>query len=308
MRALVTGGAGFIGSNLVKHLCDGGHEVVVIDDLSSSGRSEIDPRAKLVVGDVGDRELVEKLLDKKDVVFHLAALGIISISLEKPEEAFRNNLMNGVRLLEAMRKKGVNKIVYSSSSSIYGEPKRNPVQEDDSKEPINPYGASKYTFEAALSAYAHSFGIGAIALRYFNVYGPGDEQKPVTRAVPSWIQWALTGDTVWIHWGGQQVKDYIYVDDVCRANIVAANSKLKGFHAYNVGGGVGRKMLDIAMTIKKIIGKDLKIVDKGARPGDPDTLVADISKITKELGWKPEVDLETGLKKTIEYYKERLKK
>lgn len=308
MRALVTGGAGFIGSNLVKHLCDGGHEVVVIDDLSSSGRSEIDPRAKLVVGDVGDRELVEKLLDKKDVVFHLAALGIISISLEKPEEAFRNNLMNGVRLLEAMRKKGVNKIVYSSSSSIYGEPKRNPVQEDDSKEPINPYGASKYTFEAALSAYAHSFGIGAIALRYFNVYGPGDEQKPVTRAVPSWIQWALTGDTVWIHWGGQQVKDYIYVDDVCRANIVAANSKLKGFHAYNVGGGVGRKMLDIAMTIKKIIGKDLKIVDKGARPGDPDTLVADISKITKELGWKPEVDLETGLKQTIEYYKERLKK
>jgi len=308
MRALVTGGAGFIGSNLVKHLCDGGHEVVVIDDLSSSGRSEIDPRAKLVVGDVGDRELVEKLLDKKDVVFHLAALGIISISLEKPEEAFRNNLMNGVRLLEAMRKKGVSKIVYSSSSSIYGEPKRNPVQEDDSKEPINPYGASKYTFEAALSAYAHSFGIDAIALRYFNVYGPGDEQKPVTRAVPSWIQWALTGDTVWIHWGGQQVKDYIYVDDVCRANIVAANSKLKGFHAYNVGGGVGRKMLDIAMTIKKIIGKDLKIVDKGARPGDPDTLVADISKITKELGWKPEVDLETGLKKTIEYYKERLKK
>src|SRR3989344_4141370 len=125
MRALVTGGAGFIGSNLVKHLCDGGHEVVVIDDLSSSGRSEIDPRAKLVVGDVGDRELVEKLLDKKDVVFHLAALGIISISLEKPEEAFRNNLMNGVRLLEAMRKKGVNKIVYSSSSSIYGEPSKN---------------------------------------------------------------------------------------------------------------------------------------------------------------------------------------
>src|SRR3990167_10357815 len=188
MRALVTGGAGFIGSTLVKHLCDSGHQVVVIDDFSSSGRTKIDPRAKLIKGDIGNRKLVEKLLDKKDVVFHLAALGIISISLEKPEEAFRNNLMNGVRLLEAMRKKGVNKIVYSSSSSIYGEPKRNPVQEDDSKEPINPYGASKYTFEAALSAYAHSFGIGAIALRYFNVYGPGDEQKPVTGAVPSWVQ------------------------------------------------------------------------------------------------------------------------
>lgn len=308
MRALVTGGAGFIGSNLVKMLCDEGHKVEVIDDLSSSGRSKIDPRAKLIIGDIGNRKLMEKLLEKKDVVFHLAALGIISISLKKPEEAFKNNLTNGVILLEAMRKKGVKKIVYSSSSSVYGEPKRNPVREDDPKEPINPYGASKYTFEAALSSYAHSFGIDSVALRYFNVYGPGDEQKPVTRAVPSWIQWALTGDTIWIYWGGQQIKDYIYVDDVARANIIAAKSKLKGFHAYNVGGGLGQKMLDIALAIKKIIGKDLKIVDRGKRPGDPHVLIADISKIKKELRWKPTVDLEKGLKKTIEYYQERLKK
>lgn len=307
MRALVTGGAGFIGSTLVKKLCDEGHEVVVIDDLSSSGRSKIDPRAKLVKGDICNRKLIEKLLDKKDVVFHLAALGIIKISLEKPEEAFRNNLTNGVILLEAMRKKGVNKIIYSSSSSCYGEPKRNPVREDDSKEPINPYGASKFTFESALSSYAHSFGINSVALRYFNVYGPGDEQKPVTRAVPSWIQWALTGDRIWIYWGGQQIKDYIFVDDVARANILAAKSKLKGFHAYNVGSGVGRKMLDIALTIKKLIGKDLKIINRGKRAGDPSVLIADISKIKKELGWKPTVSLEAGLKKTIEYYKERLK-
>lgn len=308
MKVLVTGGAGFIGSNLVKMLCDESHEVVVIDDLSSSGRSKIDPRAKLVVGDIGNRKLMEKLLDKKDVVFHLAALGIISLSLKKPEKAFQENLTKGVALLEAMRRKGVKKIIYSSSSSVYGEPKRNPVREDDPKEPINPYGASKYTFEAALSSYAHSFGIDSIALRYFNVYGPGDEQEPVTRAVPSWIQWGLTGDTIWIHWAGKQIKDYIYVDDIARANITAAKSKLKGFHAYNVGGGVGRKMLDIALTIKKIIGKDLKIVDRGKRPGDPHVLIADISKIKKELRWKPTVDLGTGLKKTIEYYRERLKK
>src|SRR3989344_7286291 len=195
MRALVTGGAGFIGDTLVRHLCDEGHEVVVIDDLSSSGRTKIDSRAKLIVGDIGNVKLLEKHISGKDVVFHLAALGVISLSLKDPERAFRDNLTYGVRVLEAMRKKGVKKIVYSSSSSAYGEPLRNPVREEDRKEPINPYGASKFTFEAALSAYAHSFGINSMALRYFNVYGPGDEQKPVTRAVPSWIQWALTGDT-----------------------------------------------------------------------------------------------------------------
>ena len=308
MKVLITGGAGFIGATLVRHLCDGGHEVTVIDDLSSSGRSTTDSRAKLVVGSLSDSKLLEKLLNKKDVVFHLAALGIIKISLEKPEAAFENNLTYGVRLLEAMRKKGVKKIIYSSSSSVYGEPKRNPVQEEDQKEPINPYGASKYTFESALRAYYHSFGINSAALRYFNVYGPGDEQKPVTRAVPSWIQWALTGNTIWVYWGGKQIKDYIYVDDVARANILAAMDKKNGFRTYNVGSGDGRKMLDIALTIKKIIGKDLKIVDQGERPGDPNVLVADISKIKKELGWKPIVDLETGLKHTIEYYTERLKK
>ena len=302
MKALVTGGAGFIGTTLIRHLCDDGHEVTVIDDLSSSGRSKIDPRAKLVVGSINDSKLLEQLLDKKDVVFHLAALGIIKISLERPEAAFENNLINGVRLLEAMRKKGVNKIIYSSSSSVYGEPKRNPVQEEDQKEPINPYGASKYTFESALSSYYHSFGINSVALRYFNVYGPGDEQKPVTRAVPSWIQWALTGDTIWVYWGGKQIKDYIYVDDVARANIVAALDEKRGFRTYNVGSGVGRKMMDIALLIKKIIRQDLKIVDNGERPGDPSVLVADISKIKKELGWEPRVDLETGLKRTIEYY------
>ena len=241
-------------------------------------------------------------------MFHLAAAGIIKISLERPEWAFENNLTKGVRLLEAMRKKGVKRIIYSSSSSVYGEPKNNPVHEDDPKEPINPYGASKYTFEAALSSYAWSFGIDSVALRYFNVYGPGDEQRPVTRAVPSWIQWALTGDKVWIHWGEKQVKDYVYVDDIARANILAATKKLDGFHAYNVGGGVGNKMLDIALMIKKIVGKDLKIIDRGERPGDPNVLIADISKIKKDIGWVPKVDLETGLRKTVEYYAKRLKK
>ncbi len=308
MRALVTGGAGFIGFTLVKQLCDLGHQVVVIDDFSSSGRSTIDSRARLVKSSIGNRKLVEKLLDKKDVVFHLAATGVIEISLKKPELAFHNNLTNGLRLLEAMRRKGVKKIVYSSSSSVYGEPKRNPVCEDDSKEPLNPYGASKYTFEAALSSYYHSFGLDSVALRYFNVYGPGDEQEPVTRAVPSWIKWALTGDTIWIYWGGQQIKDYVYVDDVARANILAATNKANGFHTYNVGSGVGRKMLDIAMAIKEIIGKDLKIVNRGERPGDPNVLVADITRIKKELRWKPTTGLESGLRKTIEYYKNRLEK
>ncbi len=308
MKALVTGGAGFIGSTLVKYLCDHGYDVVVIDDLSSSGRTEIDPRAKLIVGSIGNRKLLDQHMKGTDVVFHLAALGVISLSLKDPQAAFRDNLTYGVEVLESMRAHGVKKIIYSSSSSAYGEPERNPVREGDRKEPINPYGASKYTFEAALSSYAHSFGINAIALRYYNVYGPGDEQTPVTRAVPSWIQWALTGDTIWIHWAGEQIKDYIYVDDVAEANLLAAKSGLTGFHAYNVGSGIGRKMMEIARAVEKAVGKKLKIVDRGARPGDPHELVADISNIKKDLGWSPKMDLETGLKHTVAYYADRLGK
>lgn len=307
MKCLVTGGAGFIGSNLVKFLCDKGHDVVIIDDLSS-GRSDIDPRAKFIKGSIGNRRLLDNAINGRDVVFHLAATGIIKISLEKPVEYFDNNVMNGIAILEAMRRHGIKKIIYSSSSGAYGEPKRVPIRENDPKEPINPYGAAKLAFEHVLSAYHHSFGINSVSFRYFNVYGPGDEQYPVTRAVPSWIKAALKKEQLNLYWSGKQKKDFVFVEDVVRANYMAA-LKCKGFHVYNVGGDTGGIwMNDLAKKIEKIFGHKLKIKTMGARAGDPTYLIGDVSKIKKELGWKPEFNLEEGLKRTIDYYASRLKK
>lgn len=302
MKALVTGGAGFIGSNLVKYLCDNGYQVTALDDFSSSGRIKIDPRAKLIRGTIDNSKLLEKLLKGKDVVFHLAATGIIKISLKNPLLYFENNFLNGVKILDAMRKTGVEKIVYSSSAGVYGEPKWVPIKEDDPKEPVNPYGASKFAFEHALSSYYHVFGIESVSLRYFNVYGPGDGQRPVTRAVPSWIQSMLQGGPVPMYWRGQQRKDYVFVGDVVRANLLAAE-KGKGCAVYNVASGQGLPMLEIFRILEKIMGRKFEIQHMGDRTGDPSILVADVSKIKKELGWKPEVDLETGLRLAVEYYR-----
>ncbi len=303
MKVLVTGGAGFIGSNLTKALYKLGHDVTVLDDLSSSGRKRPDIKVRFFNGSIGDVALINKLIKGVDVVFHLAAAGIIQLSLENPVLYFENNVMNGITLLEAMRRNGVKKIVYSSSSGVYGEPQRIPIREDDPKNPINPYGAAKLAFEDVLSSYYHSFGINSISLRYYNVYGPGDEQKPVTRAIPKWIKAALQNQPLVLYWRGLQKKDYVFVGDVVRANLLAA-ANCRGFRVYNVGSGQGFLIKDLAKKMEKVFGKKLKTVYKGNRLGDPGVLIGDISRIKKELGWKAEVSLEDGLKKTAEYYKE----
>ncbi|MBU2575471.1 NAD-dependent epimerase/dehydratase family protein [Patescibacteria group bacterium] len=303
MKALVTGGAGFIGSNLTTYLCDHGYKVDVIDDSSSNNRTTIDKRANLINDSIANVALLEELLDGKDVVFHLAATGIIELSIKNPPAYFENNLMNGIKLLDAMRKKGVKKIVYSSSSGVYGEPKRVPIREDDVKEPFNPYGATKYAFEHVLSSYYHSFGIESVSLRYYNVYGPGDEQSPVTRAVPKWIKAALKDDPLTLYWGGKQKKDYVFVEDVARANLLSAE-RGKGCSFYNVGSGYGCWMYDLAKILEEVFGKKLNIQQAGERAGDPTFLIADISRIKKELGWEPKIDLKAGLARTIEYYRD----
>lgn len=307
MKFLITGGAGFIGSNLTKFLCDQKHEVVVIDDLSWGYRRLIDKRANFIFGKIQDRKLMEKALKGVDTVFHLAALSTINLSLKKPVAYFENNIMNALQLLEAMKKTGVKKIVFSSSSSVYGEPKKLPIREDDSKEPINPYGASKMGFENILSAYYHSFGINSVSLRYFNVYGPNDEQKNNPRAVPTWIKQAIMDEPLRVYWRGKQEKDFIFVEDIVQANWLAAKN-CKGFHYYNVGSGKSIVMLDIIKILEKIFKKKLKINHAGNRAGDPQRVVADNSKIKKELGWRQTVSLINGLEKTVIAYQKLFKK
>ncbi len=306
MKALVTGGAGFIGSNLVKYLCDQGYKVSVIDDLSYGFRELVDKRAKFYKGSIANQSLLEKILPGTDVVFHLAALSTVTFSLSQPEKYFKNNVMNGIVLLEAMRKTGVKKIIYSSSAASYGELQEDSFTENDPTEPINPYGASKLMYEHAMSAYYHSFGIEGIALRYFNVYGPNDEQAG-TRAVPCWIKAALKNQPLILYWGGKQNRDYIFVEDIARANFLAAE-KGKGFKVYNVGSGKGIWMIDILKKVERAFGGKLKIKDMGERPGDPRVCIANNSRIKRELGWEPKVDFEEGLKRTIEYYKTKKRK
>lgn len=303
MKALVTGGAGFIGSNLTKFLCDSGHEVVVLDDLSFGFKNLVDQRARFIQGSIGDGNLLKTILPGVEVVFHLAALSTITYAADNPILYFYNHVMGGVTLLEAMKKAGVKKIIYSSSAANYGEPKKNPIGEDDPTIPINTYGASKLAFERVLSAYYHSFGIESVSLRYFNVYGPNDEQVG-TRAVPRWIKAALKGESLIVYWGGKQDRDYIFVEDITRANLMAAG-RCQGCKVYNVGTGKGVLMIDIAKKIEKIFGKKLNIQDGGERLGDPDKAIADNSRIQRELNWQPTVGLDTGLVRTIEYFKQK---
>ena len=297
---MVSGGAGFIGSHITEQLCNLGYIVRVIDDLSFGYERFVDKRAEFVKGSIGDSTLIEEILNDIDVVIHLAASSIIKFSFEKPKEYYTNNVLNGILLLEGMRKKGVKKIINSSTASVYGQPKKIPIQEGDPKNPMTIYGTSKLTFEHVLHAYHYSFGIESTSLRYFNAYGPRDEQQPATRAIPLWMKAAVRNEEIPLYWKGNQLRDYVYVGDIAKAHIAVLD--LPGTHFFNIGCGKGILMSDMVKQLEKVIGKKLTIKDLGERKGDPHSLVADITKIKNTVGWKPETSLEEGLEQTYKYY------
>jgi len=209
--------------------------------------------------------------------------------------------MGTINLLEGMRKNKVKHIVSSSSAAVYGEPEMIPVKEDSVKQPLQPYGGSKLAVEAVLSSYYHSFGINSTSLRFFNAYGPFDEMKPVTRAVPNWIKQVLNNQPISLYWKGKQLRDYVFVEDIARAHLAVMN--LPGYNYFNVGSGKGIFMIDLLESIFKAIGKQTPITDLGERPGDPMSLVADTTKIEKAIGWKPSFSLDEGIKLTVDYFK-----
>ncbi len=302
-KILVTGGAGFIGSHVVEILCNVGYDVTVIDDLSFGYKSFVDYRAKFIRGSIGDKKIIEKALVGVDVVMHLAASSIIKFSYDAPGVYYQNNVMNGIVMLEAMRKNKIKKIIFSSSAAVYGNTTISPIPEDAPRLPLNIYGSSKLAFEEALFAYYHSFGIESVSLRYFNAYGPRDEQRPATRAVPVWIQRILKNKPIPLFWKGEQLRDYVYVGDIARAHFAVMN--LDGCRQYNIGSGSGVWMKDIIKKLEKISSKKIKVENKGERRGDPAKLIADTSRIKKEANWKPEVGLEEGLRLTYAYYEKR---
>ncbi len=305
MRVFVTGGAGFIGSHVSRTLIDQEHEVTVYDNLSRGRRELVPEDAEFVRGDIGDEEAMTKALRGHDAVIHLAGYLEVNVSVQKPVEFAVNNVVNSVKLLESMHRAGVGKIIFSSSATVYGMPKRLPLREDD---PVgmqaNPYGATKVSVETFLGVYHQLYGFDCVALRYFNPYGPNELCDPETHAVPNIVRASLERRPVPLYWKGEQVRDYIYVKDLARAHVQPL--KVRGYEVFNVGTEAGTKVIDIVHAVSRILGYEVPIDDLGERAGDVEASYASSEKLRTQCGWSPQVDLEEGLRRTIAHYRERL--
>lgn len=305
MNIFVTGGAGFIGSNVVKLLLDQGHMVTVFDNLSNGHQNQIDSRAKFIKGDLLNQDSLEKALSGHEAVIHMASFIEVSESIKRPVDFAENNILGTVKLLEAMRKTSVRKIIFSSSACVYGRPTKVPITEDDplgSQE--NPYGLTKVSMEEFCMLYKNLYQFDVTILRYFNPYGPGELHTLETHAIPNFIKAAIAKKPIPLYWKGEQVRDFIYIDDLAAAHVLPLN--LEGLHIYNVGSQKGSKVIDIVKKILNILGYDVAIDDLGERKGDVPSLVASSGKIKQDLGWEAKVILDEGLEKTIKFYQSHL--
>ena len=305
MKALVTGGAGFIGSNLVKQLLHDGHDVVVLDNLSSGYRCNLDllQDATFFEGDVRDKDMVEKAIDGCEVVFHFAASVGNKRSIDHPITDAEINVIGTLRILEAMRRAGTRKIVASSSAGIFGELKTLPIREDHPIDPDSPYGSTKLCEEKLCLAYAKLYTMDAVCLRYFNVYGPNQRFDMYGNVIPIFVFQMLRNEPITIFGDGEQTRDFINVHDVVQANIKAAMVEgLSG--AFNLGSGSRIAINKLAEMIQNEVrrqGAELSPTIKYGppRPGDVRDSLADISAAQKAFGFEPTTDLRQGLQEYI---------
>ena len=302
MNVLLTGGAGYIGSHVIRALHEAGHSCVVIDNLGN-GHQHAVGKAELLIGDLGDtRQLRAVLADRKiELVIHLAAFIEAGESVKKPDKYYHNNTMIGLSLLDAMRDAGVSKIVFSSTAAVYGTPTRVPIEEADRLEPINAYGASKLCVEYMIRSYAEAYGIGAVCLRYFNVAGAhpngdiGEDHRPETHLIPLVLQVArgvrpmiqIFGDDYDTP-DGTCIRDYIHVCDLADAHLLAAAAIEAGkVKAYNLGNGEGFSVREVIDTCRQVTGSKIPWELSPRRQGDPARLIASSQKAMTELNWQP---------------------
>lgn len=301
MKVLVTGGAGYIGSVTTELLIDAGHDVIVFDNLERGHRQAVDNRASLVVGDLRDKDSIDKAMRsvKPDAVMHFAAYALVPESMTHPEMYFRNNVAGGINLAEAMLGAGVGKIVFSSTCATFGQPDRVPITEDVAQHPANPYGESKLVFEQVLKWYRELHGMKTVFLRYFNACGAtrkfGEDHEPETHIIPIVLQVALGkrghvniyGDDYDTK-DGTCVRDYIHIVDLAQAHILALEADMSG--AFNLGTGNGFSVKEVVETAREVTGHPIPAQTAPRRPGDPATLIAGSAKAKKELGWKPKFE------------------
>lgn len=305
MKILVTGGAGFIGSAVSKLLLDQDHQVTVVDNLSHGQKDSIDPRATFVEADLLDQVKLEEILPTHDAVIHMASFIEVGESVKKPVEFAENNIIGTTKLLEAMRKIGVKKIIFSSSACVYGKSTKNPITEEDPLgEQENPYGLTKVSMEQFCILYNKLFGFDVVILRYFNPFGPGELHNPETHAIPNFIRAILEKKPIPLFWKGEQIRDFIFIDDLAEAHILPLNQS--GLHIYNVGTETGSSVIDVVKKIFEIAGIEVPIDDLGERKGDVQELVASAQKLKKELGWETKISLDEGLRKTFNFYRSHL--
>jgi UDP-glucose 4-epimerase len=301
MKILVAGGAGYIGSVCAELLLEEGNEVAILDNLTEGHRRAIDPRAKFFEADMQDRAGTLSILrdNAPDAVMHFAASALVGESMTNPSKYFRNNIANGLNLLDAVVAAGVPRLIFSSTCAIFGPPERVPIDETMPTRPINPYGESKLAFEKILSWYSQIHELQFVSLRYFNAAGAsgkfGEDHRVETHLIPNVLKVALGEKPHLEIFGtdydtpdGTCIRDYIHIVDLARAHILALKTEKSGF--YNLGTGGGSSVREVIECCRKVSGRKIPAVEKPRRPGDPPRLIASSEKIKRELGWRPQFE------------------
>ncbi len=307
---LVTGGAGFIGSHLVERLLGEGARVRVLDNYSTGSSANLafasphDGALEQVEGDVRDLVTVERAARGARVIFHQAAMRSVPRSVKDPLGANENNVTGTLHVFEAARRAGITRVVYASSSSVYGANPELPKREDQAPQPISPYAVSKLATEQYGAVWSRLYGMETVGLRYFNVFGPRQDPKSEYAAViPRFITWALEGTPLEVHGDGTQTRDFTFIDNVVEANLLAARAPEVGGETFNVGCGERVSLLDIIARLETILGHAVVRRHTARLAGDVPHTLADVSKAKRLLGYRPVVTFEEGFRRTLECFR-----
>ncbi len=306
MKVVITGGAGFIGSHIAEHWV-GKADVFVLDNLRTGYEENLKslPQVKFIKGDIREKDVVEEVLEGADYVFNLAALVSVPESILKPEETIEINVKGLINILKAAQKFGVKKVVHSSSAAIYGDEPTLPKKVDMPPVPKTPYGITKLDGEYWCNFFSEEYGVGAISLRYFNVFGPRqDPNSQYAAAIPIFVSRAIKNEPILIYGDGEQTRDFIFVKDVVKANVLAAESNLNA-GVFNVATGKSITILDLAKKIVEITNSKSEIKFEAERPGDIKHSSADISETVSMLGFSPDFQFEEALRLTVDFFKRK---
>jgi UDP-glucose 4-epimerase len=306
-KCLVTGGAGFIGSHIVRGLLAKGHEVRVLDNLCTghlANLQEVAADIEFVQGDICDEAIVARAMQQREIVFHQAALASVPLSLEKPLEVHHACVTGTVNVLQKAVAAGVKRLIYAASSAAYGDQPTSSKRETDLPMTLSPYGAAKLAGEYYCQAFFHSFGLETVGIRYFNVYGPRqDPNSPYSAVIPLFVTRILSGDPPLIYGDGLQSRDFTFVENIVHGNLLAAEASGVGGRIINVADGRQTTLLRLLEILCKLLGRQITPQFLPPRVGDVRESLADISLARRLLGYEPVATLEYGIEQTIDYYR-----